>query len=165
MRLPDEDIRSFKDCRPATLQRATIMPKPTNPSRNRLLNFLPAGELRRLISSAVVVTLAHGVEVYRRNESVPHVYFPTTAVLGLVLDFKDGKQVEGTTVGKEGMIGLPAFLGSGFHSFRIIAQIEGEALKVPTAVLLQEANSSRTLDLLLRRYTHYRLWSANQTGA
>lgn len=117
------------------------------------------------MSPSRVVTLRRGLEVYKRDSPVPYVYFPTTAVLGLILDFTEGKQVEGTNVGNEGMIGLPAILSSDFHSFRVVTQVEGESVQVPTAVLLQQMKPDRSLDRLLRRYTHYRLRCASQTGA
>lgn len=137
----------------------------TKPTGNRLLDYLPESGLRRLTLSSRVVPLALGREVYQRDGAVRNVYFPTTAVLGLVLDFQEGNQVEGTTVGNEGMMGLPAFLGAHFHSFRVVTQVEGEAVEVPTNMLLREIKSDRTLDRLLRLYTYYRLRCSNQLGA
>jgi CRP-like cAMP-binding protein len=94
-----------------------------------------------------------------------HVYFPTTGVFGVVLFLEEGKQVEGTTVGHEGMVGLPLFLGDDFHPFRAIVQVPGEAVEMPAATFLQAAQPGSALDRLVRRYTLYRLRCANQTGA
>jgi len=165
LELRDDNMMTQNECRPAAWQRGKFVAIPTKPTGNRLLDLLPEGGLRRLGSSSRVVTLTRSLEVYKRDRAVPHVYFPTTVVLGLVLDFKEGRQVEGATVGSEGMMGLPALLGSDFHPFRVVTQVEGQAVQVPTVVLLQEIKSNPTLDRLLLRYTHYRLWCANQTGA
>jgi len=132
---------------------------------NHLLDLLPEAELGPLLSSAQVVSLAHGRVVYQLNGLVPHVYFPTTSVFGIVLVVEEGKQVEGATVGKEGLIGLPAFLGVDFHPFRAVAQVPGEALQVSAARFLEAARPGSTLDRVVRRYTLYRLRCANQTGA
>ena len=102
---------------------------------NRILDRLPLDESSRLLSSSQVVALPHGQEVYRQE--VPHVYFPTTGVFGVVIRMEEGKLVEGTTVGNEGMVGLPAFLGVDFHPFSVVSQVRGEAVQVLAATFLQ----------------------------
>jgi CRP-like cAMP-binding protein len=103
--------------------------------------------------------------VFQPGDVVPQVYFPTTSVFGVVLVFDDGKQVEASTVGSEGMLGLPAFLGLNFQPFRVLVQVPGEALRLSAAAFSQAAKPSGTLDRLLRRYTLYRLAGAGQLGA
>jgi CRP-like cAMP-binding protein len=132
---------------------------------NRLLNMLPKGELGPLLSSAQVVSVSHGQVVFQQGGPVPHVYFPTTSVFGIIVVVEEGKQVEGTTVGNEGVVGLLVFLGVDFHPFRAIVQAPGEGVQVPADTVLQAAKPGSTLDLLVRRYTLYRLLCANQTGA
>jgi CRP-like cAMP-binding protein len=132
---------------------------------NRILDLLPGEESSLLLSSSQAVSLLHGKVVYQDAGPMPHVYFPTTSVFGIVLAVEDGKQVEGTTVGKEGMMGLPAFLGIDFHPLRGIVQAAGEALQISTGLFRQAAKPGSALDRLLRRYTLYRLRCANQMGA
>jgi CRP-like cAMP-binding protein len=134
-------------------------------SGNRLLDLLPGDELRSLLASSRVVSLPHGQVVYRRNGPIPHVLFPTTGVFGVVVLMKGGEQVEGATVGREGMVGLPAFLGLDFHPLSVAVQVPGEAVRVSAAALLKVAGLGGALDRLLRRYTLFRLRCANQTGA
>jgi CRP-like cAMP-binding protein len=136
-----------------------------NRTGNRILDLLPAGESSRLLSSSQAVSLPHGQKVFQQDGPIPHVYFPTTGVFGVVLLLEEGKQVEGTTVGNEGLVGLPVFLGADFHPFSVVSQVPGEALQVPAGTFLQAARPGGTLDRLLRRYTLYRLRCANQTGA
>jgi CRP-like cAMP-binding protein len=132
---------------------------------NRILDRLPGDESSRLLSTAQVVTLPHGQEVYRQDGPMPHVHFPTTGVAGVVIRMEEGKLVEGTTVGNEGMLGLPVFLGTDFHPFSVVSQVPGDAVQVPAAALLQALQPCGTLDRLLRRYTLYRLRCANQAVA
>jgi CRP-like cAMP-binding protein len=136
-----------------------------NHTGNRLLDLLPQDESSRLLSSSQVVSLPHGQVVFQQDGPMLHVYFPTTGVFGLVLVVEEGKQVEGTTVGKEGMVGLPVFLGVDFHPFQAIVAIAGEAVQVPAALFLQATKPGSTLGRLVRRYTLFRLRCANQTGA
>jgi CRP-like cAMP-binding protein len=141
------------------------MTPPAKHTGNRLLDLLPEEEVSRLLSSSQIVSLPHRQVVFEQDGPMPHVYFPTTGVFGVVLVVEEGKQVEGTTLGKEGLVGLPVFLGVDFHPFRAVVQIAGEAVQVPAAMFLQATKPGSTLDQLVRRYTLYRLRCANQTGA
>jgi CRP-like cAMP-binding protein len=132
---------------------------------NRLLDALPADELGHLLSSSEVVSWQHEQAVFHQDGPMPHVYFPTTSVFGIVLVVEEGKQLEGTTVGNDGLVGLPVFLGVDFHPFRAMVQVSGEAVQVPAVTFLQAARLGSTLDRLVRRYTLFRLRCANQTGA
>lgn len=135
------------------------------PTGNRILDLLPRDESSRLLSSSLGVSMSHGQEVYRQDGPMPHIYFPTIGVFGIVILTGEGKLVEATTVGNEGMLGLPAFLGLDLHPFSVVSQVPGEALQVPAAVFVQALKPGGMLDRLLRRYTLYRLRCANQTGA
>jgi len=132
---------------------------------NKLLDLLPEAESKRLLASSQIVSLPVGQIVMQQDGPMPHVYFPTTSVFGIVLVVEQGKQVEGTTMGTEGMVGLPVFLGVDSHPFRAIVQVSGEAVRVPATTFAQVVKTCSTLDRLLRRYTLYRLRCANQTGA
>jgi CRP-like cAMP-binding protein len=132
---------------------------------NRILDLLPPEESSRLLASSQSVFLPHGQQVYRQDGPMPHVYFPTTGVFGVVILMAEGKLVEATTVGNEGMVGLPLLLGVDFHPFSVVAQIPGEAVQVPAAPFVRASKAGGTLDRLLRCYALYRLRRANQTGA
>jgi CRP-like cAMP-binding protein len=132
---------------------------------NRLLDLLPKADSRPLLAAAQVVSVTHGQEVYRQDGPMPHVYFPTTSVFGIVLVLDQGRLVEAKTVGNEGMIGLPVFLGADFHPFRAVVQVPGEAVRVSAATFVKVVEPGGPLDRHLRRYTLYRLRCASQTGA
>jgi CRP-like cAMP-binding protein len=138
------------------------MPKTTNGTGNRLLDLLPAEESNSLLLSSHVVSLPLGHEVFRQDGPMPYVYFPTTGVFGIVIITQEGHQIEGTTIGNEGMIGLPVFLGLDFHPLTAIAQIPGSALQVPARRFLQAVKPGSRLDWLMRRYTLFRLRFASQ---
>jgi CRP-like cAMP-binding protein len=132
---------------------------------NRILDRLPREEASFLLSSAQVVALPQGRMVYRQDGPPLHVYFPTTVVFGVVIVIEDGRCIEGTTVGEEGMLGLPVFAGCDFLPFSVVVRIAGEAVQLPPARFLQAAKPGSALDQLLRRYMLYRLRFANQIGA
>ncbi len=127
--------------------------------------MLRGDESSRLLSSSQAVSQPHSQVVFQEDGPLPHVYFPTTSVFGIVLVVEEGKQVEGTTVGKEGMVGLPVFLGVDFHPCRAIVEAPGEAARVSAGTFVQAAKPGSTLYRLVRQYTLNRLRCANQTGA
>ncbi|GIH98846.1 Crp/Fnr family transcriptional regulator [Planobispora takensis] len=99
---------------------------------NRVLAAVPRPELDRLAEHLEPVTLKVGDMLYEIGGSVPHVYFPLTAVLSLITDVGNGHGhfVEVATVGDEGLAGLPVFLGAGPPSERATVQIAGSALRI-----------------------------------
>lgn len=131
---------------------------------NHLLDMLPDNEFKFVQSSSELVYLEHGFEVYRQDGPVQYVYFPKTVVFGLVVLSVDGKLIEGASIGNEGMVGLPIFLGVDFHPSQVVAQIPGEVLRMTSKAFMQAARPGMALDVLLRRYTLFRLRTAKQTG-
>ena len=131
---------------------------------NRLLDMLPAEEYRFVQASAHPVFLSHNDEVYSQDGPLLYVYFPKTVVFGLVVLTEEGKLIETGSIGNEGMAGLPIFLGVDFHPSHVVAQIPGEALRMSATSFLHAARPGTAMDVLLRRYTLYRLRTAKQTG-
>ena len=132
-------------------------------TRNHLLNRLPNNEFNSLIRSVKAISLAHGDELYRRQESeLPYVFFPTSGMISLTVLMENGKEVEAATVGNEGMIGLPVVLGLDFHPTKAISQISGEGLRIPAPAFLKALKPGGTFDKILRRYIAYSLGYASQ---
>lgn len=131
---------------------------------NQLLDRLPDDESERLLAGAKIVSLTRGQVVFEHDGPLRHVYFPIQSVCGIILPAGEGKQVEAATVGREGMIGLPAFLGVDFHPFKALVLYSGDAFQTPAGSLLETAKQDSALDRILRRYTLYRLRSSKQTG-
>jgi len=64
-----------------------------------------------------------------------------------------GGEIEVGTVGNEGMIGLPVFLGSDTTPGLAFSQVPGQAYRMPTATFRQFLQASSRLTTVLRRYT------------
>lgn len=91
--------------------RPPVRPPPTGPPKNRLLAGLPPADLRRLLPALQTVPLAHKQVLLKRGEPMRHVFFPNDGVCSVTAMMKDGTAVEVATVGREGMLGINAFLG------------------------------------------------------
>jgi len=121
--------------------------------QNRLLRALPREEYERLRPSLAPVDLAFKQCIYEKDQPIEHVYFVRVGVVSMVSRLEDGMIVEVATIGNEGMVGLPVYLGAESVSLETFAQIPGEALRMPTPALQEAVAQGGALARLLRRYT------------
>src|ERR1051326_3897733 len=131
----------------ATLQ------EPVTFDRNGLLGALPRRDRDRLLPSFESVALSPEEILYEPNEPIRHVYFPMSGLISLVLVLKDGSIAEVARVGREGIVGLPAFLGVQTSHTRAFVQVPGEALRLKAQTFVKEARNAGPFTGLLLRYT------------
>jgi CRP-like cAMP-binding protein len=127
-----------------------------------LLGRLPHAEYQRLAPALERVHLAAKELLYVPGKPITHVYFPIDCVISLLTVFRNGKAVETGLVGREGVAGLPLFLGVTSGPQRAICQIAGEAWRLPAAAFLAAADGEGRLPNLLRRYTYALLLQTSQ---
>jgi len=120
--------------------------------RNALLAAISRVERSRIVSLGEVVHLGLKDVVYEVNRPLQYVYFPQSGVLSLITVLENGRGVEVATVGNEGMVGLPAFLGARSIPGRAFAQVPGEALRVKAATFREQVRPDDALHDLLHRY-------------
>lgn len=131
---------------------------------NRLLANLPAAELERISAVLDVRALAHGETLIAPWEPITELVFPTHSIISIVSETPEGQSVEVATVGREGMIGAAAFLGSAIAPLRTMCQVAGEALAGRTADLVEEDGNSAFRAMILR-YSHTMLIQASIAAA
>lgn len=119
---------------------------------NRLLTMLPREEYDRLMPNLEVISLPLGQVLYRPNKPIQHVYFPISSVVSLVTFMEDATAVEVVTVGNEGMVGLPVFLGVDQIPAQAFSQVSGDALRMQAKVFKHEVTPGSPLHNLLQRY-------------
>lgn len=125
-----------------------------NGRTNRLLAALPTAERSQLMQLMEHVWQEIKQVVYEPNADIPYVYFPISSVNSLIIVMEDGKAVEVGTIGNEGMVGLPVFLGAAMTPGTALCQIAGEALRLPTEQFKREViEQESALFRLLHRYT------------
>jgi CRP-like cAMP-binding protein len=88
------------------LREADDDPRP----RNRILAALPPEDFHRIAAHLKTVSISPRQILQKQGEPLPFVYFPNTGVCSITHVLSDGKSVETTTVGNEGIIGIEAFL-------------------------------------------------------
>jgi CRP-like cAMP-binding protein len=132
---------------------------------NRILSSMPPAERDRLLERMEHVSLPLGQTVVAPEESIPHVYFPTGALISLVSLMEDGKSVEAGVIGCEGMAGLPVVLGGGATPMRSVVQIEGGAYRLRADLAKAEFDRGGALQKALHRYMHALLVAFSQSAA
>ena len=133
--------------------------------RNQLLTALPAVELKALLPHLERIELEQREPLFEPQVPIPFVYFPETAVVSLTNVLRDGGVVEIGTTGREGMAGLPVFLGEDSSTIRAFAQIPGTAIRMDAAAFAGLAGSTGAFHTLLLRYTQAFLTQVAQTAA
>jgi CRP-like cAMP-binding protein len=96
---------------------------------------------------------------------LPRVYFPLNGVVSLMTIMDNGDAIEFATVGNEGMIGLPVFLGSGSMPSQALSQIPGDTLRITAEAFHAETHSGGVLQQMLRHYIQGLLNQIAQSAA
>ncbi len=132
-------------------------PPPPGPTTNRLLAALPHDESAGLQPFLESVYYASGHTIYESHTPIGHVYFPLTGCASVVVSMADGAMVEAGTIGREGLVGLPAFFGTDAGPLITIAQVPGHFARLPVAPFRDAAAEGSVLHTLLLRFTqaHY----------
>ncbi|GIH95924.1 hypothetical protein Psi01_65540 [Planobispora siamensis] len=122
--------------------------------RNQILAAVPEQELQHLNGHLQPVALEVGQVLYRPHQRMQQVYFPLTGVVSLTAELEDEQVVEVATIGNEGMIGLPVFLGAASPAECASVQITGRALQMSAEQFRHEAAVlDGGLQAALQRYT------------
>lgn len=121
--------------------------------KNRLLAALPTEEYERLLPNLETVSLNFKQILYNVNEPIEYIYFPSNYVVSMLTIMENGEAVEVGTVGNEGMVGLPVFLGADKIPGQAFAQIPGDGMRMRADVFTREVTPNTPLFNLLQRYT------------
>ena len=139
---------------PAAVAPESAIPDAATARRNAVLDTLSPENLLLLLPSLRETVLSPGDVLYAPGVPVDRVHFPLTGVVSLLADLDDAEVVEVATVGREGVVGLPLFLGASAPTERALVQVKGVALSMTAdAFTVAVAVIDGPLHLTLRRYT------------
>jgi CRP-like cAMP-binding protein len=132
---------------------------------NLLLAGLPAEDYQRLLPQLEPVPLEFKDVLYQPGEPMTQVYFPSTGVVSWIVAMRDDQAIEVATIGQEGMVGLPVFLGGEAAWSRTLVQVQGQAVRLKKAVFEEESRPGTAFHDLLIRYTRFLLFQTAQSVA
>ncbi|WP_375505836.1 Crp/Fnr family transcriptional regulator [uncultured Nostoc sp.] len=120
---------------------------------NQLLAALPSEEYSRLVAYMKLIPLEFKQELYLRNQPIEYVYFLNDGVASMLTVMTDGSAIEVATVGNEGMVGLPVFLGADRIPGECFMQVAGSGFRMRVDAFKTHVTASSPLHNLLQRYT------------
>lgn len=94
-----------------------------------------------------------GQMLYEPGGQLQHAYFPTNCIVSLHYVTESGASVETAGVGREGVVGVPLFMGGDTTTSSAVVQTAGHAYRLERHKLLKEFNRAGMLQRLLLRYT------------
>lgn len=132
-----------------------MQPSPQNRLLEALLRHCRTPDIQ---SDPVSFPVGH--TVYVIGQTMSHVYFPTVGVLSVMVQLENGESAEALSVGNEGFIGLPVWLGHKRSVERVVQQAPGEVRRIPAHIFCDMLESSREASRLLKHFTTYSLQAA-----
>jgi len=131
---------------------------------NSLLAAIPEPEYERLLPDLQHVELTPGQVLYAPDEELQYTYFPINSVICLLALMENGANIGVGIIGKEGMVGLPLFLGSNTAPNQALVEIAGTAIKMRASVF-RRVSEQPGFNSLLNLYTQAVLTQAAQAAA
>lgn len=135
------------------------------PPANRLLAALPKREYQCLLPNLEQFPLVFREILYEPGEPIRNVYFPASGVVALLAAIEDRATLEVGLVGREGMVGVPIFMGVKTSRNRAVVQAAGSAMRMKATAFRRDCDKLSSLPRLLQRYTYLRLTHIAQGAA
>src|SRR3954453_3010693 len=132
---------------------------------NLLLDSLSPGDTAALHSHLKPVFLDQKKILFDAGEPIDAVYFPTGAVVSLVVGLSTGEMIEAAMVGRDGVVGAASSLDGRVSLSRAIVQLAGPALVCDVQDLKGAALQSNTFLAKLIRHEQTLFAQAQQSTA
>jgi len=136
-----------------------------SPPDNQLLASLPPDVADALQSRIEAVDLTAGVMLYEAGNFLRYANFPVTAVVSLVSPLLDGACAEVAVVGREGVVGVCAYMGGGMALSGAVVQRPGLAWRMSACDIADLAHNFAPVMQQLLRYTQALFTHMAQTSA
>jgi CRP-like cAMP-binding protein len=133
--------------------------------KNVLLGLLSSSDLKRLAPHMRPMHFEQHQVLFEADQSIRHVYFPTGAVVSLVVTLSTGETIEAAMVGLDGVVGASAALDSKVALSRGIVKLAGEIIVCDIDALKSSALQSPKLLALLIRHEQTVYAQAQQSAA
>jgi CRP-like cAMP-binding protein len=99
------------------------------------------------------------------GDPTEYVYFPISGIISILLVLENGMMIEFATVGREGMTGVPLFLGLEEANMALVSQVPGEALRMSRVNFLAEVARNAGFAAIVGRYSGVMLALVAQSAA
>ncbi|PVE21849.1 Crp/Fnr family transcriptional regulator [Microvirga sp. KLBC 81] len=141
------------------------MDHPRNHRTNRFLAALAPDDFAYLEPYLEIVSLPKSSVLYEAGEPIRYTYFPHDAIVSLVETMEDGRPVEVTMFGREGLFGLLSAFVSREALGRYVVQTPGTASRIAVERMHEAIRTCQSLQRLVSSYTEALLAQAFHTVA
>jgi CRP-like cAMP-binding protein len=132
---------------------------------NTILTSLSESDAAALRPHLKATHLEQKTVLFEAGDTISEVYFPTTAVVSLVLTFASGEMTEAAMVGRDGAVGIASALDGKVAMSRAIVQLGGNAMICEQAAFRSAALQSERLIALVMRHEQTLFAQAQQSTA
>jgi CRP-like cAMP-binding protein len=136
-----------------------------DPRQNQLLAALPAPDFQRLLPELVPIDMPAGMALHESGELISHVHFPTSSVVSLLYETREGGSAQIGVVGNEGVVGIALFMGGGSTQSRAVVLCAGKGYRLRSSVIRKEFDVSGPVMHLMLRFTQALITQTAQTAA
>jgi CRP-like cAMP-binding protein len=119
-----------------------------------MLSALPPNEYERMLPNLEEVEMTYDTKLLDPGDKIRNVYFPNSGMIALLAAVEEDSTLIACVVGREGMSGLPLFLGAKKAAVRAVVQGEGTAMRMSAPNFEIECQRNGALPRLLLRFTH-----------
>jgi CRP-like cAMP-binding protein len=121
--------------------------------RNAILARLPDPEYTQLQQHLQLEETELKSQAYEPGKPITDIYFPLSSVFSLVAMVDGRLSLEVATIGYEGMVGLPVYLGASSSPQSAFCQVAGDSARIGVAEFRQALGRGGALHTLLNRFT------------
>jgi CRP-like cAMP-binding protein len=132
---------------------------------NQMLSLLSPSDAKLLAPHLKPARFEQHHVLFEADQRIRNVYFPTGAVVSLVITLSTGETVEAAMVGRDGVVGASAALDGKVSLSRGIIQLSGEIVVCDIDALKSTALQSPALLSLLIRHEQTVYAQAQQSAA
>jgi CRP-like cAMP-binding protein len=134
-------------------------------ARNGIIAQLDEVDQSYLLRESRPVHLEQQFTFYELGEIPRYIYFLTEGMASEVVRLGDGRLVDGSPVGRDAFVGVPALLQVVKSHHHCVMQVEGDALRVPAELVLALMDRSARFRTMAQRFVHARFVQATQCAA
>ncbi len=135
------------------------------PPRNGILAGLPGRELSYIRPHLQCVSWQGGEILRDAATPLEGFYFPQSGMVCTLAVMDDGRTLALAAIGREGFVGVPAFLGAEVAQLRAVVLVGGNALKLSRDTLRRILPANPQFAAALRRYSSRYLAQIAAVGA
>src|SRR4051812_41173898 len=132
---------------------------------NAILASLSASDTAALRPYLKAAHLQQKSVLYEAGDRIKAVYFPTNAVVSLVVRLATGETTEGAMVGRDGAVGIASALDGKIAMTSAIVQLGGDAITCDPAVFRGAGLQSENLISIIMRHEQSLFAQAQQSTA